>query len=169
MSVLGVAFFQFILCLAAMGAFIAMMIILLLALIEGGQALGARQWASTNGAIVDVHIASERDDHDPKQVKMLYRPTVSYTYFVKGKQFVGNRIHFGAPSKYGEKGPAEKAAALYSAGAPTTVFYDPEAPDSAVLKRESPAAGRLGKIALAVIGGGVLALVVAVAINSLAV
>ena len=45
MSVVVIGFFQFVLLLGAMGAFIAMIIILLLALVEGAQALGARQWA----------------------------------------------------------------------------------------------------------------------------
>lgn len=168
MNVVLVGFFQFVLLLAAMGAFFAMMIILLLSLVEGGQALAARQWSSSNGAIVDVRVSSDFDNQDTKIVKILYRPVVSYTYFVHGKQYVGNRIYFGSPPKYGDHASAEKASAAYRIGAPVTVYYNPQAPADVVLKRESPAAVRLGRIALAVIGGGIFSFVVAVLITQLA-
>jgi hypothetical protein len=165
MSVVVIGFFQFVLLLGAMGAFIAMIIILLLALVEGAQALGARQWAGTSGAIVDVHITSALDEQDPKQVKILYRPVVSYIYFVKGKQYVGDRIAFGSPQKYPERAAAEKVAGSFNASVPVTVYYNPQAPTDAVLKRESPAAGRLGRIAVAVIGAGIFSFIAALFIN----
>jgi hypothetical protein len=57
---------------------------------------------------------------------------------------------------------AEKELATYFPGAPVTVYYNPDKPPDAVLKRESPTAIRMGRIALAVVGGGVLACLVVV-------
>jgi hypothetical protein len=159
---MALGFIQFVLFLAAMGAFIAMIIILLLSLIEGAQAMSSREWASTTGMIVRGHVASQRDEEDNKQTRIVYRPVVSYTYFVKGEQYVSDRIHFGPPRRLKDRAAGEKELAAYPEGATVTVYYNPEKPSDAVLKRESPGAARLSRIALAVIGGGILSCLIAV-------
>jgi hypothetical protein len=162
MNIMLLGFIQFVLYLAAMGAFIAMIIILLLSLIEGAQAMSSRQWATATGMIVSGHVASERDEQDSKQTRIVFRPVVSYTYFVKGEQFVSDRIHFGPPRRLADREAGEKEIAAYPAGAPVNVYYNPEKPSEAVLKRESPAATRLSRLALAVIGGGIFSCIIGI-------
>jgi hypothetical protein len=157
MNPLLLGFTEFLLLLAATGAFIAMIVILLLALIQNGSAMAARDWTSTDGVIVKSFISSERDDDDPKGLAVIYAPNVSYTYFAQGVQMVAHKIHFGSPIKHTARNSAEKKLAKYPVGAAVTVYYNPEVPSDAVLERTSPQAGRFGWLAVAVLVGGLVA------------
>lgn len=148
------AFIQFLLLLSGVAALVITFVILLLALIEGAGAMGAREWASTTGLIVASYVATAKDDDDPKGVKMFYLPSVSYTYFVNGMQQMGERLYFGS-TRQRERAAAEKKLEKYPAGAAVTVYFDPAMPNKAALECRAPHATFLMWIAL-----GVLALCV---------
>lgn len=145
------AFLQFVFLLLGTGALIVMMILLVIALMQAAPAMSAREWASANGMIVKAYVSSAQDDENPKSTKLWYVPHVSYTYFAQGTQFVAQRIYFGAPKKSGERSSAEKELVPYPVGALVTVYYNPEQPASAVLRRQAPNATKLLWIALGIL------------------
>jgi hypothetical protein len=120
-----------------------MLILLVIALIQAGPAMSAREWASANGLIIKAFVSSVSDDENPKSTTLWYVPHVSYTYFADGVQYVAQRIYFGAPQKSKERGGAEKALTPYPVGGAVTVYYDPKYPASAVLQRQAPNANKL--------------------------
>ena len=150
MDPMQVGFVQFLLLLLGMGMGIMMFVILLLALIQSAPAMSAREWASADGIVVQSFISTEHDDEDAKASRIYYVPNVAYTYFAQDIQQLGTRIHFGAHKKNTVREGAEKDLSAYPVGARVTVYYDPERPNNSVLKREAPAAGRLGLVALGV-------------------
>ncbi len=152
---LGLA--QFVLLLAGVGAMIAVLIILLLAMIQAAPASNSREWMSTLGTIIASFIAYERDAQDPQGLKAYYVPNVAYEYTVRGKRQSARRIHFGAPSRMAQKSAAENALAKYPVGARVDVFYNPDKPDDAVLERQAPEARRFGLVALGVLASGLVA------------
>lgn len=149
MDLTTLAFLQFLCLFLSVGALILMLILLVIALIQAGPAMNARNWASTNGMVIKTFISSRADDENPKSAKLWYVPNVSYTYFVQGTQFVAQRIYFGAP-KTRERSSAEKELAAFPVGGTVTVFYNPEMPASAVLQRRAPNANKLFAIAFGV-------------------
>ncbi len=144
-----VALLQFLLWFLSTGALIGALILLLLALIQAAPAMGAREWARANGMIVKAFISAQTDDENAN-AKLWYVPQVSYTYFARGAQYVAQRVHFGAPLKRAARDRAEQELARWPIGARVTVFYNPKAPDSAVLRRQAPHAGKLGWLAVGV-------------------
>lgn len=157
-DIVGLSFLQFVGCLAAAGAWNAMFVILILALIEGGAANSAKKWPSAQGIIAEAIVISELQNDKDKSGALLYKPFVSYVYQVAGKEYNGTRLYFGSVVKAKTREQSEKKLSAYPPGAPVTVFYNPKAPDDAVLERESPRAGYLGRVALALLAFGVLAL-----------
>lgn len=151
----AVAFFQFLLLLFGTGALIAMMIFLVIALIQNGPAMNAREWRSANGMIIKSFVATETDDANPKNAQVWYVPHVAYTYFADGTQYVAQRIHFGAPYKSAARAKAEKQLTAYPVGAMVTLFYNPQSPAAAVLRRRAPNAEKLYWIALLLLLGGI--------------
>jgi hypothetical protein len=143
MELTTLAFLQFLLLLLGTGGFILMLILLVIALMQAAPAMSAREWASANGLIIKAFVSSVADEENPKRAKLWYVPHVSYTYFADGVQYVAQRIHFGAPAKSAERANAEKALTPYPVGSTVTVFYNPDAPSSAVLRREAPNANKL--------------------------
>ncbi|MBI4671491.1 MAG: DUF3592 domain-containing protein [Chloroflexi bacterium] len=161
MNPLLLALVQFLLLLAGVGALIAMLILFLLSLIQGGSATGSRNWASAPGTIIASYLAYERDPQDPQGLKAYYVPNVVFEYAAQGQLQSASRIHFGAPSKLARKRAAEHKLANYPVAARVTVYYNPDAPQDAVLERESPHARRIGLVALGVLAGGVVAFALA--------
>lgn len=150
MDLTTLAFLQFVCLLVGTGAMIVMLILLVIALIQAAPAMNAREWASANGMIIKAFVSSQADDENPKSAKVWYVPNVSYTYFADGVQYVAQRIYFGAPKKTAARESAEQALTPYPVGAMVTVFYNPEYPASAVLRRQAPNATKLLWIALGI-------------------
>lgn len=157
MNPVTLGFIQFVLLLAGVGACIAVLIILLLAMIQAAPASSSRSWASTLGIIIASFVAYERDAQDPKGLKAYYVPNVVYEYIAGGERQNARRIHFGAPSRMVHKSAAENKLANYPVGAQVNVFYNPDKPDDAVLERQAPEARRFGLVAVGVLASGLVA------------
>jgi len=65
------------------------------------------------------------------------RPSISYTYQVEGKQHASTRIAW-TPRAYGSRQEVAEFLARYPVGATVEAWYDPYAPDKAVLVRATP-------------------------------
>jgi hypothetical protein len=109
-----------------------------------GPALGSTRWPAAPGEVLSAKIASR--DGRP-------HPLVRYTYQVGGKAYTAARISFHSTTSLPLPGlPAETAEAVlarYPAGKSMPVYYDPAAPDRAVLE---PGAGP-GAYLPAAVGG----------------
>ncbi len=152
-----VAFLQFLALLVGTGALIVMLILLVIALIQAGPAMNAREWTSAKGMIIKSFVSSAADDENPKSARVWYVPNVAYTYFADGTQYVAQRLYFGAPAKSAARDQAEKQLAAYPVGALVTVFYNPDAPATATLERRAPNATKLLWFAAALFLGGLFA------------
>ena len=75
--------------------------------------------------------------------RTLYYPEVRYEYEVFGQIYSGQQISFGANTGYSNQRKTQEILAKYPLGANITVYYDPNAPENAVLERHVG-----GKVAL---------------------
>jgi hypothetical protein len=84
-------------------------------------------WPTTPGVIKSSDVAAYR-----KQGGRQYEAKVTYDYAVGGKQYVGDRVRFGAHA--GPKAKADDDVAKYAVGAPVKVYYAPRQPQTATLQ-----------------------------------
>ena len=82
-----------------------------------------------------------------------YTPHVRYTYRANEADYAGDKITFGFVTGYGSEFKGNAILAKYPVGAQVAVYYDPAAPDKAVLERKAggATAGMIIGIALSVI------------------
>lgn len=107
------------------------------------QAQAAKDWASATGNVVSLEIVEGQNrSSETQQVIRTYRPEVTYSYTVGGKEFKSSRIAFGKILYY-QSAEAEAFKSKYGQGAQVPVFYDPAAPDQAVLDRDPSHATKL--------------------------
>lgn len=154
----SLSFVQFLFCVLAAGAVNAMVVILIMALIEGGRSSSSKNWSSAYGVITESYVTSERKEESSKPDDFVYRPVLAYEYVVGGRRYAGSRIYFGALQKDKERAASEKKLTAYPVGAPVSVFYNPALPSDAVLERTSPQAGFLGRLALGLMVTSLVAL-----------
>ena len=83
-------------------------------------------WPSVDGVIVGSGIEGKEFQHSDNLTTVVrYRPTVTYSFKVRGKERQGTDIAVGLNNLFGEMGIAEKRAARYPVGAKVRVYYDP--------------------------------------------
>lgn len=97
-------------------------------------------WPSAEGTIVETRIriwSPVRATFEEQRLKgdiTQYYPEIEYRWTVDGTTYEGDRYKLGTThKKYDERDDARKAAQRFSAGERITVYYDPDAPDQAVL------------------------------------
>lgn len=130
---------------------------------QRAQANASLRWPSTTGKITlaDVVMDQRRDDdHDGNRDRTVtvYRPDVRYAYTVGGREFDGSAWKWGWIAFYPDEPSAWKAIAKYATGARVSVFYDPAAPENAILE-PGDRSGSWGSVvfgAMFVIGGGLM-------------
>lgn len=116
-----------------------------------------KSWPATGGRITGVHVETRitsRYQGGRTQRSVRYEPVVTYEYQVGGTTYTGVKIQEAA--KTYSKSKADEVAAEYPVGAMAPVYYDPQAPDDAVLVQGG--GGALGTI----LGGFVMILLAAV-------
>jgi hypothetical protein len=89
-------------------------------------AIRAERWLSTRGRIVESSLARLAGG-------WLWRPEVSYEYYVGSRRHLGHRI--SAASELPVIINAEQRVQRYRPGRDVTVYYDPADEDRAVLER----------------------------------
>lgn len=106
------------------------------------QIVAGQTWKSTGGTVVSSTVTGSRrvstnstTPNRPRNTtaKSRYRVSVSYTYVVDGKEYVGSRVSiagFGEPSFRQES----EAAALFPQGVAVPVFYNPADPAQSALR-----------------------------------
>lgn len=97
-------------------------------------------WPSTEGTIVDTRIrvwSPVRATFEEQRLKgdiTQHYPEIEYRWTVDGRTYEGDRYKLGTTHpKYDERDDARQAALRFSPGDRITIYYDPDAPDQAVL------------------------------------
>jgi hypothetical protein len=93
--------------------------------------IGSAEWSSTSGVVTRSSITAA---HFSRGHFSGYIPKVEYRYAVDGHQFTGTRITFHLDETIYRKGYAESWVTQYPTGKVVSVYYDPAAPSSAVLR-----------------------------------
>jgi hypothetical protein len=97
----------------------------------------SNSWPTVRGTITasrvvrNVEHYTDSDHH--RRTRVVYHPQVRYRYAVDGQTFSGSRVTMGDYSS-SSKRRARKICVHYPAGSSCKVFYDPDQPESAVLK-----------------------------------
>lgn len=108
------------------------------------EANASRSWPAVTGRAQTVRVTWDLSNRQESMPDRDYYFEVRYTYQVDGKTYTGERYSLGGGSNaagrtYNSEDEARAAAAAaYQAGDSITVYYDPAAPESAVLQ---PGAG----------------------------
>lgn len=100
-------------------------------------------WLRVDGTIVSssVDTVKMRLSFNPAhfwRTRMLYRSRARYAYKVAGVTYESDRTSFGAQSYASFQLFAKWGADRFIAGQPVDVFYDPDAPEQAVLTQGAP-------------------------------
>ncbi|WP_017301070.1 DUF3592 domain-containing protein [Nodosilinea nodulosa] len=103
------------------------------------QAHASSGWPVSPGTVTAVKIVQERDSGGTRRRVYTYHYTVDYTYEVAGQTYRSDRYSLGSGStasqRFRERSQAVEAAKLnHPKGSTVEVHYDPDHPDSAVLK-----------------------------------
>ena len=91
-------------------------------------ALLSRDWAVTEGMVLDAHMEERRDD---KHGDTFY-PVVRYSYEVDRKKYESRRLWYRTDS-FGDYSEALRGIRDVRTGKPVDVYYDPAAPSRSVL------------------------------------
>ncbi|MBE2272312.1 MAG: DUF3592 domain-containing protein [Anaerolinea sp.] len=136
---------------------VAVALVLLIIVVRAGRKVRASQnWRIAKGRVLASYIERRYSRTGEGGTSAAYYPVVAYEYEVGRQHFQGSRIRFGNQIGYGWTGPAQKDVDRFPVGAPVDVYYDPEAPEDAVLERSARGSNRMLLIVVAVIFGTIL-------------
>ncbi len=85
----------------------------------------AASWPEVRGTVLSATVQVSSQGNARHET-----PLVLYTYRVGNREFQGNRVHAGAPTRQ-----ATDVVARYPAGSCVQVFYDPADPTRSALER----------------------------------
>jgi Protein of unknown function (DUF3592) len=89
------------------------------------QAHDSQAWPQATGIVTRSFVDDRRSEQ---------RPHVEYTYSVAGNLYTSGQISFDIFDKPGGEGRIETIMARYPTGLSVTVYYDPDAPATAILE-----------------------------------
>ena len=68
-----------------------------------------------------------------------YQPVVTFSYTYEGETYAGDNLFAGsAPARYDTESAAQDVIADYEPGMTTTAYVDPDDPETAFLKKQTP-------------------------------
>ncbi len=109
---------------------------------NAGVATASGTWPTTAGQVrsseVITHVETQANAYGGETRYVTYEAKVDYDYGVGGVSFSGHRLDF-RPDRYQSEAAARDAIAKFPPGADVVVAYDPAAPQTSVLDRETKA------------------------------
>jgi len=102
-----------------------------------GKAKAAETWPTATGKVLSCDIVEEESRDREGGTTTWYNPVVRYAYSAGGRDLESTRLRFGNYRSASRK-KAEACLARYSAGASTSVRYNPERPEECVLETKKP-------------------------------
>ncbi len=87
----------------------------------------SENWPSTNGEVVTSEVREERDEDGTT-----YYGDVTFQYVINDRRYTADTVSFGQYG--GSRKHAAEIVSRYRPGARVPVYYDPEAPQTAVLE-----------------------------------
>jgi len=93
------------------------------------QAKASLDWPSIQGKIVHSDVARKRSDN-----KTMYSADIIFSYAVNGRKYESNQRRIGGSSSSSNSSSAYKIVNKYPEGQAVEAYYNPEAPEEAVLE-----------------------------------
>ena len=94
----------------------------------------SQHWSSVEGAVSSSHVRRTfLKKNGTSETNFLFE--LQYNYEVQGQIYTGNRYQFYADPSFKSKADAEQLVAEYPAGKKITIYYLPDDPQQAVVKR----------------------------------
>lgn len=116
-------------------------LLIFMSIVEGRKGKASLQWPSVQGTVLSSELVL-----DSSGEASTYTPTVTYAYVVNGRPLTCAKVQYSSTT-------SKKVLAKYPKGSAVQVFYDPQAPSTAVLERGGSTRGMMfGGIAVAVGG-----------------
>ena len=92
------------------------------------------RFLAVEGTVTASRIATSRGSKGGTN----YKPVVEYRYTVAGREYQADRYEFMGMSSSSGHASSQAVVTAHAPGKTVTVYYDPQAPESAVLRREFP-------------------------------
>jgi hypothetical protein len=109
-------------------------------------------WISATGQIIASHVTSSRGTKSTT-----YHTYIVYTYQVMGQGYQSGQFSFGSEGTgYETHKKAESICAKYPEGSQTTIYYDPNDPQQAVLQRKFDSTGAILAVIFGLVGVGII-------------
>ena len=106
---------------------------------NANKAKAAAAWPTVDGVITGSSVSHRRERDASDRLEDVYTVAVAYRYAVEGRELQGERIGYGATTRFSnQKARAEALAARYPEGAKVQVRYDPANPAEACLETAPP-------------------------------
>lgn len=101
------------------------------------EAIESENWPATKGTVLEVKVTRRTSSQQNNKVEYYYSAT--YGYKVEGQSYTGSRYSLGSGSRsdrmFNSRPEAERAGkAAFPIGSNVVVYYNPDNPDSTVLK-----------------------------------
>jgi hypothetical protein len=93
-----------------------------------------KTWSTTQGAIANTRIMEQINLLPNGEKEIHYILVVLYTYAVDGQPYVGDHIRLGEVERFNTRAQAENARRLYPPFSATTVYYNPQDPQDALME-----------------------------------
>jgi hypothetical protein len=123
------------------------------------QAAAANNWNVAAGRILDTRVEAREKWDGSHHHTTLYNSEVVYAFEVNGRQYISDRVNFGARFSGrvlgGAPGFVKRALAKYPEGTSVQVYYNPRNPSECVLERQASGTWFLLVVGLAFLAGAV--------------
>jgi hypothetical protein len=112
----------------------------------------SESWLPATAQIVSGNISAQRGSKTTS-----YVINIRYAYTVFGQSYEGGQFSFGSEGTgYDTRKRAEKVVAQYPTGSQVTIYYDPNNPQQAVLKRNYDSTGAILAMIVGILGTGMV-------------
>jgi len=93
------------------------------------RSVAAETYVEGSGVVQESRVDSHRGDESTQ-----YKAVIRYSYEVKGKPYLSDRVSFGSGGSSSDSSGAHKTQRKYPKGAKVKLWYDPNEPSEAVLE-----------------------------------
>ena len=111
----------------------------------------ARAWPLASGRITASAVVHKVETDADSRAQDIFYVRPAYAYEVDGRALKGDRVSFGASSRFESRKAAEALAGRYPVGREVAVLYNPRKPQESVLESARPSL--VTPIVLTMVGG----------------
>lgn len=98
----------------------------------------ARAWPQARGRIITSDLVHKVETDADNRAQDIFYVRPIYAYEVDGRALTGDRVRFGATSRFESRRAAEALATRYCVGRDVVVLYNPRKPQESALESGRP-------------------------------